>query len=152
MNVDKILNSAIPFKLPDTKFKIQSIMPLPKKNSENISKETEALVEQKPETLATPEAVLETEESSLDSAATQKMRQEIENMDLDDSLKLQATNHANDIKYLEDDAKVKKLLQVAKDKGVVVAVRAAKNLNNPYVLDALHDALAKEGHYKKFIK
>ena len=38
----------------------------------------------------------------------------------------------------------------AKSKGVVYAVNVAKKMDDPFVLDKLHDNLAKEGYYKSF--
>lgn len=78
------------------------------------------------------------------------LRQEIEAMDVDDDLKPQVSQAASDLKNAAPDEKIKKLLLVAEQKGVVYAVTVAKKMDDPYVLDMLHDALAAQGHYKKF--
>ena len=81
-----------------------------------------------------------------------KIREEIEKTDLDDSLKLQTQNHAQDIKYLEEDKKIKKLLALANKKGAVYAIGVAKNIDDPYLLDKFHDVLVEKGYYKSFLK
>ncbi len=80
----------------------------------------------------------------------EKLRQEIEAMDVNDGLKPQVSQTAQDIKSNTPEEKIKKLLLIAQQKGVVYAVNVAKKMDDPYVLDMLHDALAKEGLYKKF--
>jgi hypothetical protein len=73
-------------------------------------------------------------------------------MQLDDNLKKEAEQKANKIQFLADDDKLKELLKIAGEKGIVFAIQTAKKMNEPFLLDALHDILAKEGYYKKFIK
>ncbi|MBI2577299.1 MAG: hypothetical protein HYV77_00435 [Candidatus Wildermuthbacteria bacterium] len=45
---------------------------------------------------------------------------------------------------------VDNLVAAAKEKGVVFAVRIAKEINDPFILDALHDRLIQEGMLKDF--
>lgn len=78
------------------------------------------------------------------------LREEIEKTDIDDSLKLQAQSQAQDMASLDDEKKIKKLLELAQSKGVVYAVTVAKKMDDPYVLDKLHDTMAAEGLYKNF--
>ena len=86
-------------------------------------------------------------------AQTQKeLRQKIESIELADDVKQQASAQANTITSLSEEEKMKTLLKAAKQKGVVYAVALAKKMNDPYILDMLHDTLAKEGHYKDFLK
>ncbi|OGZ71997.1 MAG: hypothetical protein A2908_00960 [Candidatus Staskawiczbacteria bacterium RIFCSPLOWO2_01_FULL_38_12b] len=80
------------------------------------------------------------------------IRKEIENADLDDSIKMQAQSAANDAKLLDEQEKLKTLLQTAQQKGVMFALQVAKNMDDPYILDLLHDMLVKGGYYKKFKK
>ncbi len=96
----------------------------------------------------------ETVEQTLGQEAKthQQLRQKIESIDLTDALKQQASAQANTINLLDEEEKMKALLQAAKDKGVVYAVSMAKKMNDPYLLDKLHDTLAREGHYKEFLK
>ena len=88
-----------------------------------------------------------------DSQITREaIRKEIENADLDDSIKMQAQSAANDAKLLDEQEKLKTLLQTAQQKGVMFALQVAKNMDDPYILDLLHDMLVKGGYYKKFKK
>ena len=78
------------------------------------------------------------------------LRQEIEKTDIDDSLKLQAQTQAQDMAGLDEEKKIKKLLELANAKGIIYAVAVAKKMDDPYVLDKLHDTMAAEGLYKNF--
>jgi len=73
-------------------------------------------------------------------------------MDLDDNLKIHMQSQAQEIQSLEENEKVKSLLKIAKEKGVIFSVNVAKKMNDPYILDTFHDVLAKEGYYKEFLK
>ena len=90
--------------------------------------------------------------SAEDKLVAEKLRKEIDMMELDDNLKDEAKQKAEKISYLAEDDKIKHLLQVAHEKGVVFAVKMAKSMNDPYLLDIFHDVLAREGLYQKFTK
>ncbi|MSU54748.1 MAG: hypothetical protein EXS48_02890 [Candidatus Staskawiczbacteria bacterium] len=92
------------------------------------------------------------EQSVAPSDEHEKIKAQIENMVLGDDAKIQVQTHSNDFQSLEATGKIEKLLQLTKQKGVIFAVAVAKKMNDPYVLDTLHDTLAKEGYYKEFIK
>ena len=81
-----------------------------------------------------------------------ELKREIDLMNLTEGLKKQADDKANKIQFLADDEKLKKLLEIAREKGIVFAVRVAKNMNAPDLVDLMHDILAKEGYYKNLIK
>lgn len=99
------------------------------------------------------EAMFEKKEmSQQEKDIAAELRREVELMDLDDNLKKVAEQKANTIHGMADDEKLKKLLDFAQEKGVVFAIQTAKKMNDPFLLDALHDLLAKEGYYQKFIK
>ena len=83
---------------------------------------------------------------------SEELKREIELMDVDENLKKEAEQKASKISFLADDDKLKKLLEIAREKGLVFAIQVAKKMNEPYLLDTLHDILAKEGYYKDFIK
>lgn len=76
----------------------------------------------------------------------------IEAADVPGDLKGHTDDTAQSLQSASDDQKVQELLAQAKAKGVVFAVQVAKKLNNPYVLDKLHDTLVANGEYKKFLK
>jgi len=87
-----------------------------------------------------------------DKNISEGLKREIELMQIDDSLKIEAGQKANKIQTLADDDKLKELLRIAKEKGVIYAIQVCKKMNDPYLLDTLHDMLAKEGYYTKFSK
>jgi len=45
---------------------------------------------------------------------------------------------------------IRQLLLIAKKKGVLASIEAARKIKNPLLLDLYHDFLAKEGFFKKF--
>ena len=103
--------------------------------------------EQKREETAEKKEIIKDEK-----AISEELKREIELMQLDDNLKKQAEQKANKISFLADDDKLEKLMAIAREKGVIFAVKVAKSMNDPFILDTLHDALAKEGLYKDFVK
>lgn len=56
------------------------------------------------------------------------------------------------IKKMDSQGKLQRLLVIARDKGVVFAVKVARDLGDPYALDMLHDVLAKDENYKKLMQ
>ncbi|OGZ84697.1 MAG: hypothetical protein A2599_03580 [Candidatus Staskawiczbacteria bacterium RIFOXYD1_FULL_39_28] len=99
------------------------------------------------------EPTKESKEISADEKnISDELKREIELMQVDESLRAQAEQTTLKIQVLADDDKLKKLLDIAKEKGVVFAVKVAKSMNDPFLLDTLHDILAKEGYYKNFIR
>lgn len=92
------------------------------------------------------------EKEPLESEDLKAVKEKLEIAALGESVKPQVQSQAQDLKDLDDEKKIKKLLELAKTKGVVYAIGVAKKLDDPYVLDMLHDALAKEGYYKSFLK
>lgn len=99
------------------------------------------------------EPIKEIRENSQDEKLiAQGLKREIELMEADELLKKQAEEKANKMQFLADDDKIKNLLQIAKEKGVVFAIKVAKSMNEPFLLDTFHDILAKEGYYKNFVK
>jgi len=81
-----------------------------------------------------------------------KLKKEIEMMELDEELKAEAKNKAAKIEFLGEKQKIERLLEIAKEKGVVFAVQVAQKMNDPYLLDIFHDILAREGYYRKFLR
>ena len=64
-----------------------------------------------------------------------------------------AAEKAKKIQTLGEEEKIEHLLEITKDKGIAFAVRVAKQMNDPYVLDTFHDILVKEwASYKQFLK
>ncbi|GEM_PF-1823530 len=87
-----------------------------------------------------------------DKIVSAELRKEIEMMELDDNTKAEAKKKAEKIEFLGEKEKIEHLLQIAREKGVLFAVQVAKRMNEPYLLDILHDTLSQEGLYKNFMK
>ena len=95
----------------------------------------------------------EKKEISLDEKiVSEELRKEIEMMELDDATKGEAEKKAQKISFLGEEEKIENLLRIAREKGVVFAIQVARRMNEPYLLDILHDTLAREGFYKDFTK
>lgn len=116
-----------------------------KKNKELLQEEVAQLQE-------APEVARERKDQTPDEVINKKIRQELEAMDADDSVKLQARAQSLQAKNLPAKEQITYLLGLAKSKGVVYAVKVAKDMQDPYLLDTFHDALAKNGYYKEFLK
>jgi len=109
--------------------------------------------EQKVEFQKESEPVIENKEILRDKkAVADELRREIELMDIDENLKKQAEQKAQKISFLGEQEKIEHLLRLAREKGLVFAIKTAKEMKDPYLLDVLHDVLAKEGYYKNFSK
>jgi hypothetical protein len=89
---------------------------------------------------------------SEDQIISEELKREIEMMEADETTKAEAEKKAQKIEFLGEKEKVEHLLEVAKEKGVLFAIQVAKKTNEPYLLDLLHDILAREGYYKNFVK
>jgi hypothetical protein len=87
-----------------------------------------------------------------DERVSKELRREIEMMELDDNTKKEAEKKAQKIEFLGEKEKIEHLLQMAREKGVVFAIQVARKMNEPYLLDILHDTLAQEGFYLKMGK
>jgi hypothetical protein len=66
----------------------------------------------------------------------------------DESIEVNAAS----IQLLSAKGKITELLQIAQKKGVEYAVKVAMKMDDAYLVDSLHDALAKDEHYKDFVK
>lgn len=87
-----------------------------------------------------------------DRIVSAELRKEIEMMELDDNAKAEAEKKAEKIEFLGEKEKIEHLLEIAREKGVIFAIQVARRMNEPYLLDILHDTLAQEGFYKKMGK
>ena len=87
-----------------------------------------------------------------DKIVSAELRREIEMMELDDNTKVEAEKKAEKIEFLGEKEKIEHLLQMAREKGITFAIQVARKMNEPYLLDILHDTLANEGLYKQFAK
>lgn len=122
----------------------------PIKNPEKIIPAGEQVgrFEQNPNVV--PEKKIERGELSPDDKiVSDTLRKEIELMQVDESTKKEAEKKAEMIEFLGEKEKIKHLLQMAREKGVLFAIQVARKMNEPYLLDILHDTLAQEGFYLK---
>ncbi len=98
----------------------------------------------------------EKEPSPYEQVVSEELKREIELMEIDPALRAEAEDKAKKMQFLESEQKLEHLLKIAKDKGgmngIIYAVNVAKAMNDPNILDTLHDILAKGGYYKQFLK
>ena len=87
-----------------------------------------------------------------DKIVSAELRREIELMQLSDEEKKGADKIVSKIEFLGEKEKIEHLLKIAREKGLVYAIQVARRMNEPYLLDVLHDTLAREGFYKKIMK
>lgn len=81
------------------------------------------------------------------------LKREIDTIELNDELKSEAVEKAKKIQTLGEEEKIEHLLEITKIQGIAFAVKVAKQINDPYVLDTFHDILVKEwASYKQFLK
>ncbi len=80
-----------------------------------------------------------------------QIRREIEMMELNPELKNEAAQKAKKIEFLGEEEKIKRLITIAKERGLAFAIKVAQDTNDPYLLDVFHDILANQGFYKTFL-
>ena len=97
------------------------------------------------EILVSPEA---TENEPEDSVTL--LKKKVEAMELEEEMKPQVGAKVQDTQDLDDEEKIQYLIKLAQTKGAIFAVKIAQKMDNPYILDSLHDALIENGQYKKF--
>ncbi len=78
------------------------------------------------------------------------LKKKVEEINLEEEMKPQVGGKVQDAQDLEDEEKIQYLIKLAQTKGAIFAVKVAQKMDNPYVLDSLHDALIEQGYYKKF--
>ncbi len=82
----------------------------------------------------------------------EKLEREIAMMELSPELKEEAKKKVEQIEALDEKEKLKKLLDIAEEKGISFAIGVIKEMKDLYILDVFHDILAREEFYKKFKK
>ncbi|MFA6190051.1 MAG: hypothetical protein WC711_00860 [Candidatus Staskawiczbacteria bacterium] len=123
------------------------------KSPEKISEQQEQVVPSEQEVVKAPEKGKVSEEDKIIAA---ELRREIEKMELNPDLAKEVEVQKEKLEYLGEQGKIQHLLELAKAKGgregLVFAVQTAKTMNEPYLLDLLHDVLVSEGLYQKLEK
>ena len=98
-----------------------------------------------PETLEKKEIPLEKKEVAAVQEKTieEQLRREIAMMELSPELQEEAIKKPKKIEFLGEKEKLERLVALAEEKGSVFAVRVAKEINDPHILDNFHDVLIK---------
>ena len=83
----------------------------------------------------------------------EKLEEELEKMEMDPkNFKDDIKKEKEEIRGLEKEGMLSRLLKIAQEKGPAFAVAVAKDMKDPYLLDVLHDILIEKGFYKDFLK
>lgn len=123
--------------------------PKKEKSAEKISEKVlEEIYAKKKEGLETKEF----EREEIKKIIKEKLKEELKKMETSPELKEEIKRETSQIEVLEKEGKIDRLLKMAEEKGLFFAVGVAKNMKDPYTLDAFHDILAKDNLYKKFLK
>ncbi len=98
-----------------------------------------------PETLKEKEIPPEKKEVApvLEKTIEEQLRREIAIMELSPELEKEAIKKAKKIEFLGEKEKLERLVALAEEKGPVFAIRVAKEINDPHILDNFHDVLIK---------
>lgn len=133
----------------------------PAENKEAAAPETKNLLQEKKDVWERARQAAEINsrvETRKDRLPTQQendiireLRKEIEGMELEPRLKKEAEKKAKKIEFLGEKEKLEHLIRLTNEKGIEFAVKVAKNMGDPYVLDLFHDLLIKEGYYRNFL-
>ncbi|MCH7604397.1 hypothetical protein IID24_00130 [Patescibacteria group bacterium] len=114
---------------------------------------TEETAEKKPqaeqrEVRETREVGIEKEKEILKKELERKAAETV----LTPELQEEAAKQISQSAALNDQGKVKHLLDLVQAKGVLFALKVAKQMENDYVLDMFHDTLAEDSRYKDFLE
>ena len=84
-------------------------------------------------------------------AVRKDLEKKVEETELPPEVQQQVVSQAAQIQSgaLNEEAKVKRLVDMAQTKGVIFALKAAKEIGDDYILDMFHDALVKDKLYKQ---
>ena len=81
------------------------------------------------------------------------LERKAEEMEVTPDIKEDIRTHVASAKTSGDgQATVQRLIQVVRAKGVPFGIKVAKEMDDPYVLDLLHDTLAKDNLYKQYLE
>lgn len=127
---------------------------IPKENKEVLTEKKDVWERAKTEKSVEEQKEIEQKRIPVEEeeAIEKQLRKEIEAMQLSPELQEEALVKAKKIEFLGEKEKLEQLMKIAKERGLEFAVKVAKDMNDPYILDIFHDILAKEGFYKKFLK
>jgi len=116
----------------------------PEKTNQEIAEE---LYTEKRDIIERKEALTEKEKM-----IRKELEQEVDELEIDPASEIEAKIKTEQIEILDGKGKIKKLLDLAEEKGLFFSVKVARDMKDPYILDVFHDLLAKDELYKKFDK
>ena len=124
-----------------------------KKESFELSQKIE---QEQGEAQISPEKLEQAEEREIkgerEENVRERLEQEAEKMPLTAQATKDLKSQAGAVSVASNQGKVQRLLQIAQEKGLLFAVKVAKETGDPYAMDLLHDALAKDNLYKQYLK
>jgi len=82
----------------------------------------------------------------------ERLEQEAEKMPLTAQAAKDLKSQAGTVSVASNQGKVQRLLTIAQEKGLLFAIKVAKETGDSYTLDILHDALAKDSLYKRYLE
>jgi hypothetical protein len=84
-----------------------------------------------------------------DRASQEELQKEIEKVSQSPQGQQDIKQKVAQIKDLDTQGKLSRLLSLAQERGVAFAISVAKEMNDPYLLDTLHDGIIEKGIHKK---
>ncbi len=93
----------------------------------------------------------EKRELSADKEELAELRKKIAQMKVEPKEEKEVEKEAEKMKRLSVKEKVKKILVLAATKNLAFAIKTAQKLDDPLVLDLVHDILAKDRYYRNFL-
>lgn len=84
--------------------------------------------------------------------AREKLEKQASEAELTPYEEKEAEEEKAKVKNLDPEGRIQRLLVIAREKGVIFAVKVARDLGDAYALDKLHDILAQGENYKKLEK
>ena len=124
----------------------------PQKQREDIEPRPEQKYEKREEAYPEQREVQEGEPRGEENVR-ELLERKAEEMEVTPDIKEDIRTHVVSAKTSGDgQATVQRLIQVVQAKGIPFAIKVAKEMDDPYVLDLLHDALAKDDLYKQYVE
>lgn len=106
-------------------------------------------LDKEPVELPRPEAREAIERTSEENRIIrEQLEKEVIKMRRRSDLEEEAKEEASKIKSMNTEERLKRLLGIAEAKGMIMAVRVCREMDDPYLLDLFHDTLASNGYYK----
>jgi hypothetical protein len=85
-----------------------------------------------------------------EKASQEELQKEIEKISQSPQTQQDIKQKVAQIKDMDTQGKITKLVALAQERGVAFAISVAKDMNDPYLLDTLHDRIIEKGmHYKE---